>query len=449
MNVVIGLGKTGISCVDYFQRQGKPVTLLDTRDDPPGLAAFQTTYPDVPVITGQLPAALLLATDEIVVSPGISLQTPALASAIEQGVACIGDIELFAREATAPIVAITGSNGKTTLTHMVAQMVRDAGLTAEVCGNVGVPVLDLLKDKTPDVYVMELSSFQLETTFSLKPNVAVVLNVSPDHMDRYASVAAYRAAKQRVYRGCHFAILNADEPEIWQQGVLPESPSNQLLISTRHVLADGFSISPDNRVCLDAKPWVATSEFAYHGGHHNQNTLAALAIGHCLGLTKDTMLASLKAFKGLHHRCEKIATLDGVDWYNDSKATNVGAVVAALNSLGPRYSDIILIAGGDAKQADLSGLQPVLKQYVSRLIVIGAAADELQILFGEVVSTHYACGLEAAVHEARQCATMGSAVILSPACASWDMFESYEQRGNLFKEAVQELIDEQGNATQT
>lgn len=437
MIVILGLGVTGLSCLRYLHAQGEVVTIIDSREKPPLLSECQNAFPDVPIFLGALAEDIILSAREIIVSPGLSLQLPVLQKAIAKGIPCVGDIELFCRRARAPIIAITGSNGKTTLTTLVGQMLQDAGLTARVCGNIGTPVLDVLSEAVPDYYVIELSSFQLETTDGLKAKVAVVLNVTPDHMDRYATFADYRAAKQRIYHNCETAILNQDEPEIWQALSLPEQHI------TFSVLGEADFMLRDNVLYYKTERWLDITTLPNQTRHHAQNVLAALAIGLSLGLPKASMLKTMCQFSGLAHRCQRIACFNGIDWFNDSKATNVGATIAAINGLSSLYSDMILILGGDAKGANLSPLKPIVAQHVSLLLLIGAAAPELAQLFEGVIPYQHIDNLTQAVRMASQHAGPNTAILLSPACASWDMFDNYEQRGNLFVKAVKEYIDEQ------
>ncbi len=439
MIVILGLGVTGLSCLRYLHARGASVTVIDSREQPPLLQAYQKEFSDVPIILGTLPEEIILNASEIIVSPGLSLQLPVLQKAIAKGIPCLGDIELFCREAAirAPIIAITGSNGKTTLTTLVGQMLQDAGFTARVCGNIGTPVLDMLLEPVPDYYVMELSSFQLETTYSLQAKVAVVLNVTPDHMDRYATVADYCAAKQRIYQSCDIAVLNQDEPEIWQTLSLP---AQQVTFS---ILGEADFMLKDDVLYHKTQRWLDVTALPNQTHYHAQNVLAALAIGTHLGLSKDTMVATMCRFSGLAHRCQKVACFNNIDWFNDSKATNVGATIAAINGLAPLYSDMILILGGDAKGADLSPLKAIVAAHVSQLFLIGAAAPELAQLFEDVVPYQHIDNLTQAVMMASRQAGAHTAVLLSPACASWDMFDNYEQRGNLFIKAVKEYIDEQ------
>ena len=434
MNIIIGLGKTGLSCVAYFCKRNEPVMVVDTRDNLPNADALAAEYPQVKLIAGELPVDLLCQAKQLIVSPGLSLKTPAIAQAIAQGVPCIGDVELFVREAKAPIIAITGSNGKTTVTTLVGQLLTDAGFRVEVCGNIGTPVLDTLNRATPDFYVLELSSFQLETTYSLKAKIALVLNVSADHMDRYDTVDDYAAAKRRIYHNCDIAICNVDEPICWQ-GI--EAKSKIMFMKTDFYLHDK---NGETFIYYRGEPWFAVAELPLRGLHNYQNALAVLAIGHSLGLSCQQMLSTLKDFHGLPHRCQKIATINGVDWYNDSKATNIGAVVAALNSLGPLYKKCVVIAGGDAKGADLSELKPVMCQYVSHLILLGKDADQFEQVFRDSIPCKRVADLKQAVSEAHEVARAGDAAMLCPACSSLDMFKNYEERGELFMKEVKGLM---------
>ncbi len=434
--VVVGLGKTGLSCVKYLVNQGVDVIVVDTRKEPPLLDELSKVAPNTRVMTGELSPGVISQADRLVVSPGVSLETPVIADARANGVACIGDIELFVSAAQAPVIAITGSNGKTTLTTLVGKMLCDANYRVEVCGNIGEPVLDVLAKEVPDYYVVELSSFQLETTHSLQAHIAIVLNISADHMDRYPSLAEYRVAKQRIYSNCEMALLNADEPEIWYELNLPDQRCTFGYKDADFCLVKDKG---DQFISHKGRKWFSVAELPWQGWHHYQNTLAALAIGVALGLQQQQMLKTLQAFVELPHRCQKIASFAGVDWYNDSKGTNVGATIAALNSVGPLYSDIILIAGGDAKGADLSGIKPAVCEFASQVILLGKDADKLAALLADDVACTQVKNLEAAVTYAHKMAAESSAVLLSPACASWDMFDNYQQRGEVFVEAVMVL----------
>lgn len=439
MKVIIGLGKTGLSCAKYFSKRQIDFSIFDTRVLPPGLAEFKRHYPSIAVQTGPLSLDCLLKADEIIVSPGVSLKTPEITAAMAKGVPCIGDVELFAREAKAPIIAITGSNGKTTVTTLIGKMLVDAGFKAKVCGNIGVSVLDLLEEEIPDFYVVELSSFQLETTHHLNAKIGMVLNITPDHMDRYANLFEYYEAKQRIYAQCEQAILNIDAPEAWSNA---DFPLKQLAFSAQTSEAvDVYLKLHEDKLFIFYRdqPCFPVAQLPSQSGFHLQNTLAALTLGFALDLPVASMLKTMQTFKGLPHRCQKIASFAGVDWYNDSKGTNVGATLAALDSIGPLYSDIILIAGGDAKSADLKQLSEV-SQYVSHAILLGRDAAQIESVLSGSVLCYHVNDMREAVKKAAALSAPQCAVLLSPACASWDMYEGYEQRGQIFCQSVEELM---------
>jgi UDP-N-acetylmuramoylalanine--D-glutamate ligase len=433
--LVVGLGRTGLSCARYLARRGIPFDVVDTRADPPGLAEFRQEFPAIdPGLGGIEPGRLSRAT-HLVVSPGVSLREPAIAGALARGVPGIGDIELFAREARAPVAAITGSNGKSTVTTLVGEMARDQGRDVRVGGNLGVPALDLLGEREPELYVLELSSFQLETTYSLDAVVATVLNVSPDHMDRYPGLGEYAAAKARVYRGSGVMVLNRDDP--WVVGMA--SAGRPILGFTLGAPRAGdFGLlegSGEPGLARDGEPLVAESALRIRGRHNTANALAALAIGAALGLAPAQMVSTLARFPGLAHRCQWVASAGGVDWYNDSKGTNVGATVAAVQGLRPA-GQVVLIAGGDGKGADFAPLRQALPGAVRAVVLIGRDGPRIASALAGALPVVLAPDLRAAVAEARGLARPGDAVLLSPACASFDMFRNYEHRGEAFVAAV-------------
>ena len=436
--LVVGLGKTGLSCVRYLSNRGVPVVVADSRAQPPGLAALRAAFPDVAIHLGPFDAALFAGFDQLVVSPGLSVEEPAIQAARDAGARITGDIDLFSQFAKAPIVAITGSNGKSTVTELVGQMARDAGIRVAVGGNLGTPALDLLDDDV-ELYVLELSSFQLETTESLNAKVATVLNLSDDHMDRYPTREAYYKAKQRIYRGCQVAVANADDPlsppllrtnmSLRQFGFNQVNPGT---FSTRH---EGERLwithGMDNLLAAD--------EMRLRGLHNVANVLAALALGEAAGLPLASMLETIRHFEGLPHRCQLVRQWHGVDFINDSKGTNVGATVAAINSLKPAGGKIALIAGGDAKGADLTPLREPVSQHCRAAVLLGRDAERLATTLADTVSVKTVGTLEAAVKEAADIAQAGDVVLLSPACSSLDMFANYEARGDAFSKAVEAL----------
>lgn len=438
-SVVVGLGKTGLACVRHLVQRGVEVAVTDNRPSPPGLIELHEKFPHVPVTLGRFSSDLILNAERLIVSPGVSLQQSPIKEAIAKGISVVGDIELFVQNVCAPILAVTGSNGKTTVTTLIGDMLRRAGLNASVCGNIGTPVLDVLNDPTPDVYVIELSSFQLETTHSLQAHAAVLLNISADHMDRYATLKDYLRAKQRIYHQCERAVLNADEPELWQS---LELPNRCVRFSTQGNDAQFHLIKKDDKIFLAHQNEILldTDELRVRGEHQWQDALAALAMAHTLNVPIAPMLNVLREFSGLPHRCQWVAERAGVTWVNDSKGTNVGASVAAIQSMSHSNSrNLILIAGGDAKSADLSPLRDPVQQHVKHVILMGKDAPQIEALLHDVVPVTRVEDMPTAVKEAAQLASSGDRVLLSPACASLDMFRDYQQRGELFMRAVKEL----------
>ncbi|MFT6388091.1 MAG: UDP-N-acetylmuramoylalanine--D-glutamate ligase [Cellvibrionaceae bacterium] len=435
LTVIVGLGVTGLSAARYLKRHKIRFVAMDSRETPPGLSEFKQLFPDVSLLLGKLDQDLLMRASEIVLSPGMSLKTPEIAAAIEAGVSVIGDVELFARTVKVPVIAITGSNAKTTVTTLVGQMAMDAGIKVAVAGNIGSPVLDLLGQDF-DLFVVELSSFQLETTHSLKAKVATVLNISLDHMDRYSSIAEYHRAKQKIYFGAETVVVNRADP-LTQPPLVdgvkrfsfgldkPDRNSFGLIVKeTKDFLGYEF------------KALLAADELQLRGRHNLANCLSALAIGHAVNLPMDSMLKTIVNFSGLPHRCQWVASIGQVDYINDSKATNVGATLAALEGLAGTAPSIILIAGGDAKGADFSDLKSAIKKSVKLLILIGRDAKRIAEIVESDVDFTYADSLIDAVVIAKKAALAGDTVLLSPACASFDMFTGYEDRGHQFTSAV-------------
>jgi UDP-N-acetylmuramoylalanine--D-glutamate ligase len=440
LHVIVGLGVTALSCARYLTQRNIPIAIADTRENPPHLTTFQAAYPGVPTHLGKLDDDFLNQAAKLIVSPGVSINEPAIARQAERGTLVVGDIELFAHEANAPVIAITGTNAKSTVTTLVGLMGVAAGLRTEVGGNLGVPALDLLKDDSAQLYVLELSSFQLETTYSLAPKVAALLNVTPDHMDRYTCVEDYRIAKQRVFSQCHIAVCNRDDPATDAGNQYSDRKLQFTLQTPRE---DEFGLLTKNGEVLLAfedQMLMPVSDLPILGKHYQANALAALAIGYGFGLPMAPMLKTLTTFKGLEHRCQLVRERAGVRWYNDSKGTNVGATLAAIDGLGADINGkIILIAGGVGKNADFTPLVRAVKQYTSAAILIGESAPLLGKLFSDNTEIHYASSMEEAVSKADRLAQTGDSVLLSPACASFDMFKNFEQRGNVFTEIVQGL----------
>lgn len=437
--VIIGLGETGYSCVEYFVEKGIDITVLDTRTHPPKLEDFNKQYSHIPLYLGEFPKNVLEHIKTLVISPGFSIDHPAFQNALSKKVEVIGDIEIFAKVNSAPVIAITGSNGKSTVTTLVGEMAKAAGIRTNVGGNLGQPALSLLKNQ-PECVVLELSSFQLETTHSLKTQVSTILNICPDHLDRYPNMEAYIAAKQRIFQNTDQIVVNRKD-----SGLIHGVPG----IEELRCLSFGLDALPEEEafglITQDHEPWLSkgleplipVSSLKLFGRHNVENALAALAIGFAAGFSMDAMLKVLKTFKGLPHRCEWVCEADGVQWINDSKGTNVGATVAAIQGLA---TDIpgkwVLIAGGLGKNADFSPLIPLVKDHCRAVILIGEAANELKMLLSPVCLCLNANDMPEAVMLAKEQTKVGDGVLLSPACASWDMFRNFEERGNIFKNAV-------------
>ncbi len=435
--VVVGLGVTGLSCARYLYGRGLPFCVVDTRTDPPGLSELRAEMPEITVYAGLYPTDLFERATELVVSPGIALDDPMLAPARAAGAEICGDIDLFVREAAAPVVGITGSNAKSTVTELVGCMARDAGLDTGVGGNLGTPALELLAPGR-ELYVLELSSFQLERAGNLGLAVAAVLNVTTDHLDRHGSLPAYHQAKHRIFRGCRAAVVNRDDPLTVP---LVAEDVRRVDWSLGEPDLDGFglrTLGDGEYLCYGFTPLLATADLCLVGRHNVANALAALAIGHAAGLPHAAMVDTLRHFRGLPHRCQQVAVIGGVRYVNDSKGTNIGATEAALRGLGGDR-DIVLIAGGQGKGADFSELRPAATAHCKTVVLIGEDAPRIERALAGAVPVEYASSMDEAVTLAAARAAAGECVLLSPACASFDMFTGYVARGEAFCRAVDSL----------
>jgi UDP-N-acetylmuramoylalanine--D-glutamate ligase len=446
--LILGLGETGLSLVRWLNAQGARLRVADTRSKPPGLEEVALHVPLTEVYCGSFHNEILQGVELIAISPGVPLAEPMVQQAITQKIPILGDIELFAQTLpTVPrpkIIAITGANGKTTVTSMVGAMCRAAELDTEVAGNISPAVLDVLlqrQGKQPDVWVLELSSFQLETTSSLNADAATVLNISEDHLDRYADMDAYAAAKARVFMGSKVRVLNRDDVR-----------SNAMAQAGNPCIKFGLDAPQGDDdwgvVREGADIWLAqgtqrvlrVSELQVAGMHNAANALAALALCRAIDLPLEPLCAALRAFKGLPHRVEKVAEINGVTYYDDSKGTNVGATEAALSGLG-RLSVVIL--GGDGKGQDFSPLNSTVARHARAAILIGRDAGKIETaLQGCGKTVAHARDLHDAVRQSAALAKPGDAVLLSPACASFDMFRNYEHRAEVFVAAVHDLQKE-------
>ena len=433
--VIAGLGHTGLSCARYLHAHGWRLAVTDTRAAPPQLAALTALDPGIPVRLGLLDPALLEEATFVVASPGLPLHGAFFEEAQRRGLAIVGDIELFARAAAAPVVGVTGTNGKSTVTTLVARMAERAGLRVRAGGNLGPPALDLLADGT-ELYVLELSSYQLETTRSLHCRAATVLNLSADHLDRYPSLASYAAAKARIFVRCDTAVINLDDPLVV---AMPRSASSTLSFSLRSSLGATYALALHEGewwLTRAASPILRLAELRIRGAHNAANALAALALGEALALPLAAMLAELRSFTGLPHRSQWIAEVKGVAYIDDSKGTNVGATLAAVaGHEGP----LVLIAGGDGKNQDFTPLAAACQGKVRHVVLIGRDAALIAAALAGACTTEVCATLPQAVQAAARAARPGDTVLLSPACASFDMFRDYAHRGAVFAEAVQEL----------
>ena len=437
--VVVGMGQTGLSCARYLAARGLPFAAVDSRDEPPLLARFRAEFPRAELRTGAFDAAFLAAASEVVLSPGVDPAQPAIRAARAAGAVVLGDIELFHREARAPVVAITGTNAKSTVTTLVWLMAQQAGLRVACGGNLGTPALELLAPEVA-LYVLELSSFQLETVIDFRADVAAILNIAPDHLDRYPDMGAYREAKLRVYRGARCAVFNRDDAL-----TLPRAGDGERRLS----FGEGSPQAGDyGLIGRGGAEWlacgdealIAASELGLRGRHNVLNSLAALAIAGAAGIARAAQIAVLRSYRGLPHRCQFVARIGGVEFYDDSKGTNVAAAVAALRGFAPEGGGrIVLIAGGVAKEHDFAPLADALAHTGRAVVLIGSSAALLAGALAGTVPLERAADMDEAVARARALAQPGDTVLLSPACASFDMFRNYEERGDAFARAVRAL----------
>ncbi|POP53550.1 UDP-N-acetylmuramoyl-L-alanine--D-glutamate ligase [Zhongshania marina] len=435
--IVIGLGKTGLSIARYFSKQGLSFAVADSRKAPPGLEQFQSEFPNIELSLGEFTVDQFLSATELVVSPGISLADPAIAAAKANGVEVSGDIEWFCREAAAPIVAITGSNGKSTVTTLVGEMAACAGRKVAVGGNLGTPALDLLSD-TVELYVLEMSSFQLERCASVGAEVATVLNVSEDHLDHHGSLIHYHQAKHRIFRDCKQVVINRDDA--LSTPLIPDDVIRWSFGLGRSDFRAFGLIEKDGEqyIALAREALLPVAAMKIAGSHNVSNVLAALALGSAVGLPMPSMLTAIVDFKGLEHRCEFVAEVSGVRYYNDSKGTNVGAAVSALRGLAGS-GKVILIAGGIGKGADFNPLMDALAEAGRAAVFIGEMAAPMMAMLDSRIPAIISESMFEAVKVAANYAVPGDVVLLSPACASFDMFSNYEHRGREFSSSVAAL----------
>lgn len=435
-NLVIGLGETGFSVARYLSSRGATVRVIDSRAEPPRLAALQALHAGIEVACGSLSSTSLEGVARVFVSPGLRADLPLIAAARERGLPLLNDIELFAREVEAPVIAVTGSNGKSTVASLVSAILEGQGYRAPAGGNLGPPALDLLATAEADAFVLEISSFQMEIAESLRPAAAAVLNVTPDHLDRHGDTARYADLKEKLLRGADRAIVNWDDPIVREMG---KRHPNPVPVSIATTLERGYSLVGSHGVeylACDGNALITVGELGLHGSHNVFNALAALALADTKGGDRTAAYSVLRAFKGLPHRCQFVARRRGVSYINDSKATNVGATVAALQGFaGP----LVLIAGGDSKGADLGEVGERARGKVKAAVLLGAAAEELEALLSPICTAVRTSSMSDAVLAAARLASPGDTVLLSPACSSLDMFQNYAVRGDEFAAAVRRL----------
>jgi UDP-N-acetylmuramoylalanine--D-glutamate ligase len=450
--VVLGLGDTGLSMARWLARRGAVVRVADTRATPPHAGRLARELPGVKLASGPFTDATLAGADLIAISPGIDRRERPIANAVRRGVPVAGDVELFAQALSTliphpsslippKVLAITGSNGKSTVTAMAGEICRAAARNTVVAGNIGVPVLDALetaeKAGSPDVFVLELSSFQLESTQSLAPDAATVLNVTEDHLDRYDGLAQYAAAKERVFHGSGAQILNRDDALSIGMARAGRAIATFGTQAPQNASEWGIAAGGAGQLAHGERRLLDLRELPLAGLHNAANALAAMALTDAIGVSHDSMLAALRRFRGLPHRMHKLAEIAEIAYYDDSKGTNVGATVAALSGLDRR---VVLIAGGDGKGQDFSPLAAAVRARARAVVLIGRDAPQIEhALAGCGVPVERAGDMDGAVDAAAALAAPGDAVLLSPACASYDMFHDYIHRAECYAAAVHRL----------
>jgi len=441
LKVVAGLGISGVSAVNFLHERGYQVAVTDSRAHPPGHdqipVGIQTSF-------GQLDTELLLQAEEIILSPGLAPQLPEIQQAIAKEIPVVGDIQLLRRATEVPIVAITGSNAKSTVTTLIGLMAKEAGKKVAVGGNLGRPALDLLKDQ-PELIILELSSFQLETTSLLNAEVAVVLNMSEDHLDRHGDMLGYHAAKHRIFQGVKKVVFNRDDA--LSRPLVPDAvPVQSFGLNAPDMNQYGVLCDTDGTLWLarGRERLLKSTEMYIQGTHNIANALACLALGEAIGLPLNSMLKTLKSFKGLAHRCEYVDTVNNVRYYNDSKGTNIGATLAAIEGLGaaiaPRKGKVVVILGGQGKGQDFKALRAAVQQYVKTVVLIGEDALKIEQSIEGSTEILKAATLQEAVQLCHAKADAEDVVLLSPACASFDMFKGYDDRGHQFVACVKVLV---------
>ncbi|OTG68813.1 UDP-N-acetylmuramoyl-L-alanine--D-glutamate ligase [Acinetobacter sp. ANC 4470] len=440
LKVVAGLGISGVAAVNFLHEHGYRVAVTDSRKTPPGHDQIPS---DVQTSFGQLDQALLLQAEEIVISPGLDPKLPEIQAAIAQGIAVVSEIQILRRFTDKPIMAITGSNAKSTVTTLIGLMAKDAGIKVAVGGNLGCPALDLTKDD-PELYILELSSFQLETTSNLHAEVAVILNISEDHLDRHGDMMGYHTAKHRIFQGVKKVVYNRDD-SLTRPLVPDATPMQSFGLNAPDMNQYGILKENDGTIWLarGRERILKSSEMYIQGTHNVANALACLALGEAIDLPRASMLETLKTFKGLEHRCEFVKEVHGVRYYNDSKGTNIGATLAAIDGLGaaiePQQGKVAIILGGQGKGQDFTALRDALAKYAKVAVLIGEDRAVIEKAIANTTTLIHAESLQEAVELCQQHTQAHDVVLLSPACASFDMFKGYSERGHQFVECVNTL----------
>ena len=440
LKVVAGLGISGVSAVNFLHEKGYRVAVTDSRAIPPGHDQIPA---DVQTSFGQFDQDLLLSAEEIIISPGLDPKLPEIQAAIAKGIPVISEIQVLRRATDKPIVAITGSNAKSTVTTLIGLMAENAGKKVAVGGNLGRPALDLTKDD-PELYILELSSFQLETTSNLNAEVAVVLNLSEDHLDRHGDMMGYHTAKHRIFQGVKKVVHNRDD-SLTRPLVPDATPMQSFGLNAPDMNQYGVLRETDGTMWLarGRERLLKSSDMYMQGTHNVANALACLALGEAIDLPLDSMLETLKTFKGLEHRCEFVKDVNGVRYYNDSKGTNIGATLAALDGLGAaievQQGKVAIILGGQGKGQDFTALRESLSKFAKVAVLIGEDRPVIEKAIEGTTTLLHAESLAEAVALCQQNTQPNDVVLLSPACASFDMFSGYPQRGHQFVALVNEL----------
>lgn len=446
IHLIAGLGKTGFSMARYLKRRQVPFMVFDTRKAPPGLSEFQAEFPEIKIFLQQLPEDMYACISTILMSPGIAQDLPMIQRAKSLNIPVKGDIECLLEEiqtSKVPLLAITGTNGKSTVTTLVGEMTKAQGLSVAVAGNIGLPVLDILEVGVPyELWVLELSSFQLEYTQSLASTAATILNITPDHLDRHRTFDEYKRIKHSVYQNAQWIITNREDLNTLPGEGMDTSRNISFGLDAPRMANHWGLIQGEGNIYLAKgnECILSVDEMKIKGCHNWLNALAACALAETVGIQKNAMQAVLRRFGGLPHRSQWVRTIEGVDWINDSKGTNVGATISAVTGLGSAMKGrIVLIVGGQGKGADFSLLRSSCKNYIRSMILIGEDAARIEAALFDVVPMTHAATLEEAVFQAKAHACPGDIVLLSPACASFDMFRDFNQRGDDFMQIVGDL----------